>query len=165
MNRDTCGTCGAPTALCSCHAFIRGQKLRDAVQDMLDRWYTSKWNYTHDATGELIAVLREALREEWLAEMQIGEQLGEQLGEVSPKIGEQFGEDIIRMVRKACDPDKVDAWQNGFWVLTQTELERFAALVAAAEREACAKVVENYAGAWDDQGFALSQAIRARGQE
>jgi hypothetical protein len=34
-----------------------------------------------------------------------------------------------------------------------------------AEREACAKVVENYAGAWDDQGFALSQAIRARGQE
>jgi hypothetical protein len=34
-----------------------------------------------------------------------------------------------------------------------------------AEREACAKVVENYAGAWDDQGYALAQAIRARGQE
>jgi len=44
-------------------------------------------------------------------------------------------------------------------------LRRFAALVAAAEREACAKVVENYSGAWDDQGFALSQAMRARGQE
>jgi hypothetical protein len=44
------------------------------------------------------------------------------------------------------------------------ELKRFAALVASAEREACAKVVENYAGAWDDQGYALSQAIRARGQ-
>ena len=39
----------------------------------------------------------------------------------------------------------------------------FAALVAAAEREACAKVVEDYCGAWDDKGYALSAAIRARG--
>ena len=35
-------------------------------------------------------------------------------------------------------------------------LERFAALVAAAERQACAKVVEAYTGAWDDQGYALA---------
>ena len=34
-----------------------------------------------------------------------------------------------------------------------------------AEREACAKIVENYCGAWDDQGYALANAIRARGQE
>lgn len=34
-----------------------------------------------------------------------------------------------------------------------------------AEREACARLVENYAGAWDDEGFALAQEIRARGQE
>jgi len=34
----------------------------------------------------------------------------------------------------------------------------------AAEREECAKVVENYCGAWDDEGYALSQAIRARGE-
>ena len=32
-----------------------------------------------------------------------------------------------------------------------------------AEREACAKIVENYCGAWDDQGYALAAAIRARG--
>lgn len=32
----------------------------------------------------------------------------------------------------------------------------------ALEREACAKAVENYCGAWDDQGHALAQAIRAR---
>ena len=74
-------------------------------------------------------------------------------------------EDIIRMAREACDADKVDAWHNGFWTLTQEELEKFAALVAeevrgqtiesekrgwlhaidkmvAAEREACAKVAE-----------------------
>jgi hypothetical protein len=139
--------------------------LREAAQAVIDRWESPNW--VHDAvhTGELIFALREALRESNLVCLsETHQQLGEQLGEVSPKIGEQLGEDIIGMVRKACDPDKVDAWQNGFWVLTQTELERFAALVAAAEREACAKVVENYAGAWDDQGYALAQAIRARGQ-
>jgi hypothetical protein len=70
-------------------------------------------------------------------------------------------DDIIRMAREACDADKVDAWHNGFWTLTQEELERFTALVAAAveqkyiraaselipvavaaEREACAKVCD-----------------------
>ena len=35
----------------------------------------------------------------------------------------------------------------------------------AAEREACAQLVESYTGAWDDEGYALSEAIRARGQE
>ena len=34
-----------------------------------------------------------------------------------------------------------------------------------AEREACAKVVENYTGAWNDEGYALAQAIRARGEK
>jgi hypothetical protein len=42
------------------------------------------------------------------------------------------------------------------------ELERFAKLVAAHEREACAKAVEDYCGAWDDKGYALATAIRAR---
>jgi len=95
-------------------------------------------------------------------------------------------EDIIRMAREACDPDKVDAWQNGFWVLTQEELERFAALVAAAERnrtwtqehwteyersiaaaerEACAKVCDEFESDTDpDAGAVLAAAIRARGQ-
>ena len=76
-------------------------------------------------------------------------------------------EDIIKLARDACDEDKVDAWQNGFWTLTQEELERFATLVAAAaveqerkefaihavdiarkaieeEREACAKVCDDF---------------------
>jgi len=51
-------------------------------------------------------------------------------------------EDILRMAREACDKDKVDAWHNDFWTVTQEELERFAALVAAAEREECAKACE-----------------------
>jgi hypothetical protein len=37
-------------------------------------------------------------------------------------------------------------------------LERFAALVAAQEREACAKVVEHYRSDWD-----MADTIRARG--
>jgi hypothetical protein len=43
--------------------------------------------------------------------------------------------------------------------------ERFFFMVAAAEREACAKVVEDYCGAWDDEGYALSNAIRARSKQ
>lgn len=35
----------------------------------------------------------------------------------------------------------------------------------AAEREACAKVVERYTGAWSDEGYALANAIRARGEQ
>lgn len=71
-------------------------------------------------------------------------------------------EEIIRMVREVADKDKVDPYLNEFVVLTPEELERFAALVAAHERGACAKVVEDYCGAWDDEGYALATAIRAR---
>jgi hypothetical protein len=53
-------------------------------------------------------------------------------------------DEIIRMMRSVCDKDKVDAWQCDFWTITQEELERFAALVAAAEREACISIVEEY---------------------
>jgi len=103
------------------------------------------------------------------------------------------GEEIIRMAREAgLDPD--------LWNYTDA-FERFAALVAAAEREKvaawmmargyatghgdtiedllvelewqvresereeCAKVVEDYCGAWDDKGYALAAAIRARGEK
>lgn len=74
---------------------------------------------------------------------------------------------IIRMAREACDADKVDAWYGGFWTLTQEELERFAALVAAAERDACAKLADGQIERWvDDRArYAASEcaaAIRAR---
>ncbi len=32
----------------------------------------------------------------------------------------------------------------------------------AAEREACAKIVEKYAGAWSDEGYSITQSILAR---
>jgi hypothetical protein len=71
-------------------------------------------------------------------------------------------EDIIEMAGKAFETPGVEpAFRNGFWTVTSEELERFAALVAAAEREACAKVVDHIlkegGGTWGD-------AIRARGQ-
>ena len=68
-------------------------------------------------------------------------------------------EEIIRMAREC---QFAHYYESGDLV-AMPQLERFAALVAAAEREACAKVVENYCGAWDDEGYALSAAIRVRG--
>jgi hypothetical protein len=41
--------------------------------------------------------------------------------------------------------------------------KRVAKASAVEEREACAKVVENYCGAWSDEGYALAASIRARG--
>ena len=70
-------------------------------------------------------------------------------------------EEIIRMAREAGVFEVSYPHPAGNMV----EVERFAALVASAEREACAKIVEEYCGAWDDAGYALSQAIRERGQE
>ena len=73
-------------------------------------------------------------------------------------------EDIIRMAREAgCIPRRHPEYDNDIQVFaTPDVLERFAALVAAAECEECAKVVEDYCGAWDDEGYALAAAIRAR---
>ena len=71
-------------------------------------------------------------------------------------------EDIIRMAREA------GGWKQ--WearVMTPQVLERFAALVAAAEREACAALCDKIS---DDDGFEggyadnCAKVIRARGQ-
>jgi hypothetical protein len=62
-------------------------------------------------------------------------------------------EDIIRMAREA-------GIVGSFW----PELEAFASLVAAAEREACAKVCDEFESDTDpDAGAVLAAAIRARG--
>jgi hypothetical protein len=70
-------------------------------------------------------------------------------------------DDIIRLAREACDKDKVDPYQNDFWAITQEELERFAALVAAAERDSILKMsAEN----WYKTQADYDAAIRARGE-
>ena len=68
-------------------------------------------------------------------------------------------EDIIRMARECfADPD-------GSLVLLTPELSRFAALVAAAEREACAKVCERLPAQQDiDVRDQCAAALRARGK-
>lgn len=48
-------------------------------------------------------------------------------------------EDIIKLYEKA------NGWSPEGWDKTVDELERFAKLVAAAEREACAKVLDEMA--------------------
>jgi hypothetical protein len=65
-------------------------------------------------------------------------------------------EDIIRMAQ-ACWPSDRRMWSVD---ADLPRLERFAALVAAAEREAILDLVDNYARNEDD----LMNAIRARGQ-
>ena len=44
-------------------------------------------------------------------------------------------DEIIRMAREACNPQSVDPIMGEMATFTLTELERFAALVAARERE------------------------------
>ena len=69
-------------------------------------------------------------------------------------------EDIIRMAREA----KIDQlWGDDPLADWSVELTIFAALVAAAEREACAKVCEAH---WRNNGNAMecADAIRARGE-
>ncbi len=59
----------------------------------------------------------------------------------------------------------ITASNTQVWTITQEQLERFAALVAAAEREACAKVCEKavqYNLDDADVAYAFADAIRAR---
>jgi len=75
-------------------------------------------------------------------------------------------DDVLRIARDvgAAQPESLYG-RTDYVVMTISELERFAALVAAAEREACAKVCEScwfIDGTDTANGFAA--AIRARGQ-
>jgi hypothetical protein len=66
-------------------------------------------------------------------------------------------DEIIEMARQASagNDDK-----NIFFEFVIEELETFAALVAAKEREACAKVADGYVGA-----DPIASTIRARGEQ
>jgi thiamine monophosphate synthase len=62
------------------------------------------------------------------------------------KIIDYKREDVIQLAREACDKTKVDAFYNGYWTITQDELERVIHLATqkavAEEREACALAAE-----------------------
>ena len=65
--------------------------------------------------------------------------------------------------------NKLAAWMmsqgyaTGHGDTTEDLLRELEWQIAEREREACSKVVEDYCGAWDDEGYALSATIRARG--
>jgi hypothetical protein len=69
-------------------------------------------------------------------------------------------DDIIRMYEKA------NGWSPKGFENTIDDLERFAALVAAAEREECAKVAQSFDPhmRWSNYGRVIANKIRERGQ-
>ena len=79
-------------------------------------------------------------------------------------------DDIIRMAREAGleMDDSLVLEPEVIWYISQETLKRFAALIAAHEREACAKLCEE--GGRDESGrihvqaWGCAKAIRARGQ-
>ena len=92
-------------------------------------------------------------------------------------------DDIIRVAKEAGweMDDSYVLEPQVVWYISQGQLERFAALVAAAEREACASLeievvvptktyssmtsLDCYEAALIDTAIAFRETIRARGQE
>lgn len=76
-------------------------------------------------------------------------------------------DDIIRMAREAGFSDASQIKLNVEWTCVESEIKHFAALVAAAEREACAKIVDEMAGKDRLSNYfqVAAIAIRARGQQ
>jgi hypothetical protein len=70
------------------------------------------------------------------------------------------GDDIIRLAREA----GFAGWLAETPFVTAS-FERFAALVAAAEREACAKIAEFYEPICDRCPSGVATAIRAKGEQ
>jgi CHASE3 domain sensor protein len=81
-----------------------------------------------------------------------------------PKALERFAALVADAKREQITKDAFDAAEKAIEVAFAGAKQRIKAAFDA-EREACAKVVENYCGAWDDQGYALAAAIRARGEK
>ena len=69
-------------------------------------------------------------------------------------------DDIMKLAREAGLPM---AWISNSGVLTWTDLKAFANLVAAVEREACAKLCEEEEELRDHTPFDCALRIRARG--
>ena len=79
---------------------------------------------------------------------------------------EHFAE-LIRQEER----EKVAAWMmrqgyaTGHGDTVEDLLKELEWQIREREREACAKAVEDYCGAWDNEGYALAAAIRARGEK
>ena len=79
-------------------------------------------------------------------------------------------DEIIKMVIQAEILAKGEEWvfdmSNAFELTAnQKQLEAFAKLVATKEREACAKIADEWAVGWPHPSKVIAEEIRARGQE
>jgi hypothetical protein len=70
-------------------------------------------------------------------------------------------DDIIKMAKEAGIKQAIETPH----LLMVHELERFAALVAAHEREACAKLAEEPYEFTSEEAHRIASAIRARGEQ
>ena len=74
-------------------------------------------------------------------------------------------EDIIELAREALKQEPREDWNSTAWVFADETLQAFARLVARHEREACAKVCEEYAiGLERNYSEIIADKIRARGE-
>jgi phosphoserine phosphatase len=77
--------------------------------------------------------------------------------------------EIIEMAREAVRQNTIldleDVVENDFLMLYFDEIEAFAKLVAAKEREACAKVCDSFCQSWLEGAEECADAIRARGEQ
>jgi len=74
-------------------------------------------------------------------------------------------DEVIEMAKQAW-ADAGDAWVAKEWFDDRVKaFEAFAKLVAAKEREACAKVADEYMRDCEGKSFGGGTAIRARGEQ
>lgn len=74
-------------------------------------------------------------------------------------------EDIIRMAFEALGAPYSSYLGKRRWDISDKQVERFAALVAASEREQCAMVCERFGQTLEvDVGDCFAEEIRARGK-
>ena len=62
-------------------------------------------------------------------------------------------EDIIKLMRESCDTDKSEPWDNGFWTVTQEELERFAARLLREQHAEIENLISR------NQGLAMQNSL------
>ncbi len=86
---------------------------------------------------------------------------------IGPVYGYESIERFAALVA-AAEREKLAAWMmrqgytTGHGDTVEDLLKELEWQIKEREREACAKVVEDYCGAWNDEGYALAAAIRAR---
>ena len=73
-------------------------------------------------------------------------------------------EELHEILDTAYKAKFVLAGDGSHWTCTDYEILKFAAMIAAAEREACALVAESYEPTCDSCPRGVANAIRARGK-